>query len=215
MGVLLMFVLLPLPLWAQLTRDPGPGTTSTRAEVRNLDCARISEERAHELYPGIVPEPSARGSFIETSALACDNRIMQYGERAPRDEAILSTLSDAVGELTEHAAAVTPAAERATWVVDAFYPQPAIAAKIAFAAKTTLVGVGRTVSDRVPLLAAGDVLVLGRMPPQKSLPLACQRYFAEGSLGENDVLLGIALLDSRATVLNAGLCRRGEWRWLQ
>ncbi len=53
------------------------------------------------------------------------------------------------------------------------------------------------------------------MKPDEAYPLACRRYFAEGSLGPNDALLGILTRDRRETILHAGLCDRGTWSWLQ
>ena len=99
--------------------------------------------------------------------------------------------------------------------MDTFYPDPRVASKISVAARTHLAESGRKVSDRVPLLAAGDLSVLAEMDLQKAYPLACQRYFAEHSLKETDAFIGLMLVDSRETQLHAGVCVRGEWRWLQ
>ncbi|MHB8876561.1 MAG: hypothetical protein ACYC8T_22935, partial [Myxococcaceae bacterium] len=140
-------------------------------------------------------------------------RIFKEGERPGRDEAILSRLTAASRELAE--AADDPSLADATWLVDAFYPDQTVAGKLSFAAKVSLAERGRRVSDRVPVLAAGDVLVLGTMPPTQAYPLACSRYYAEGSLSDTEVLLGVVLLDERETILHTGLCVRGKWRWVQ
>jgi hypothetical protein len=102
-----------------------------------------------------------------------------------------------------------------TWLVEAFYPDVAVAAKIAFATKTALVARGRRVSDRVPVLASGDILVLGRMEPAQAYRLACKRYYDQGALTDDDVLMATVLRDGRETLLHAGLCARGQWRWLR
>ena len=74
---------------------------------------------------------------------------------------------------------------------------------------------GASVSDRVPTLAAGDIDVITRMSAEDAYPAACQRYYSLGSLKEDDVLLAVVRLDSRETALHAGLCDRGQWRWLR
>jgi len=196
--------------------DPAPGLLTSRSSTRSLECARVSRERAAELYPAEVPEPPARGylGLGENDALVGSRRFLSPDERPARDEAILSSLSQAAAEIAQ--AAVSPrASEDLLWHVDAFYPEPAVARKIAVAARTELAQRGRRVSDRVPLLAAGDILVAGRLPASKAYPLACERYFAERALSEREAFLGVMILDARETQLHAGACVRGEWRWLQ
>lgn len=138
---------------------------------------------------------------------------MRIGERPARDEVILSSLRQTVGDITQTASSLEEG--ELTWHVDAFYPQPAVAAKISVAARTELVEKGRKVSDRVPVLAAGDLAILWQLPPERAYPLACERYFAEGVLTERDVFLGLMIVDPRETGLHAGLCVKGEWKWLQ
>jgi hypothetical protein len=174
----------------------------------------MSRERAHELEPGTVPEASARGgTFEQADALLCARQFMLPGERPARDEAILSTLQDSVQEITQAATALH--GEDVTWHVDAFYPEPMVAAKISVAARTELAEHRRRVSDRVPVLAVGDVAVLRRLRPQEAYPLACARYFAEHVLAEKDLFLGLMIVDTRETQLHAGLCQAGVWRWLR
>lgn len=203
-------------LLAGCVHDPAPGLLTSKAETRSLECTRISQERAAELYPAEVPEPAARGvlGFGQNDALVCSRRFLNPDERPARDEAILSTLSQSTAEIAQ--AALGPlGAEDLLWHVDAFYPEAQVAMKIAVAARTELAGRGRRVSDRVPLLAAGDIVVLGRMPARNAYPLACARYFAEHSLSERDAFLGLMILDVRESQLHAGACVRGQWRWLQ
>jgi hypothetical protein len=194
--------------------DPSPGIFQSKEDARNLDCTRLSQAKAHELHPGEVPEVPARDLAGRSSdALVCATRIMRLGERPARDEAILSSLRQTVGGLTQIASALAPG--EVTWYVDAFYPDPAVAAKIAVAARTDLAERGRRVSDRVPVLAAGDIAILGRMSPREAYPLACARYLAHQALGGQDAFLGLMIVDPRETQLHAGLCLRGQWRWLR
>ncbi|MGQ0507687.1 MAG: hypothetical protein ACT4TC_20485, partial [Myxococcaceae bacterium] len=82
---------------------PGPFQNQSKAEARSLDCERLSHAEAHQRFPGEVPDLPARRLVGTADALACRQRIMREGERAARDEAILSTLSTTVAELTQAA----------------------------------------------------------------------------------------------------------------
>jgi hypothetical protein len=207
------WLLLPFYLMERAT-DPSPGFFQSKADARNLDCVRLPQAKAHQLHPGLVPDVPARDLVGGSNdALVCATRIMRAGERPARDEAILSSLRQSVGEITQLASAVTPG--ELTWHVDAFYPHAGVAAKIAVAARTDLAERGRRVSDRVPLLAAGDIALLGRLPPREAYPLACARYLAHQALGSEDAFLGLMIVDPRETKLHAGLCLRGEWKWLR
>lgn len=215
METLLIMLLMPLPLLTDRVNDPAPGITQSRQDARNLECTRMSQAQAHQLYPGQVPEPSARTSanLMEIDALTCTQRMIRYGDRPARDEVILSTLREQVGEITEVAGALgTPST---TWYVDAFYPQPRVTTKIAVAARTALAERGYRVSDKVPLLAAGDLLVLRDLEAKDAYRLACERYFAQGILSGDDAFLGIMIVDARETQLHAGVCTSGRWRWLR
>jgi len=193
--------------------DPAPGITQTKAYSRNLECDRVSQAHAHELYPGKVPDLPPRGSYSNIDALVCTTRLAEPGERAARDEVILTSLRQTVGQITRLASALAP--DQTTWHVDAFYPQPTVAQKISVAARIDLAERGHQVSDRVPVLAAGDIAVLARLSAAKAYPLACRRYFAEKVLAENDAFLGLMIIDARETDLHAGICLRGEWKWLR
>lgn len=211
---LLFALLLAFPILMKIADDPAAGVTQTKAESRELDCRRLSQLAAHDAYPGLVPEPPPRGAYMDTQAVVCERRIMSHGERPGRDEAVLSTLRQASAETVEKAAALGPSGE-VTWLVEAFYADAAVAAKIAFAHKVELVQRGHAVSDRAPVLAPDDVAILTRLAPTQAYPLACARYWAAGSLSETDVLLAVVALDPRETQLHAGLCARGEWKWLR
>lgn len=193
--------------------DPAPGIFQSKEVSRNLECVRLSQAEAHERYPGQVPEPSPRGYLRPSDALVCKQRFLKEGERPNRDEAILSSLREEVGEISALASALNPG--KLTWHVDAFYPDEAVAAKISVAAKVELAEHGQRVSDRVPVLAAGDIAVLSRLPASQAYPLACERYFAEQVLSESDVFLGVMLINERETQLHAGVCLRAQWQWLR
>jgi hypothetical protein len=215
MEVLLILLLVPMPDLVERVSDPSHAIWQSRTQARNMDCVRMSQARAHELYPGRVPEPEGRTTpGAQFGALACTRRFVGYGERADRDEAILSNLRQSVGELTEVASARVPGAD-VTWHVDAYYPSPAVAAKISVAARMHLAETGRRVSDRVPLLAAGDLSVLSRMGAREAYALACARYFQHRALAGNEAFLGLMIVDPRETQLHAGVCVDGVWRWLQ
>jgi len=214
---LLLLIIVPLLLPAELSviEDPAPGITREKRETRNLDCQALSEAEAHAMHPGEVGAPAARGSYIDTRAIVCEERLMRDGERPRRDDAILTTLSTSSAELVAAAVAALPELGAKTWHVEAFYPEAAVAAKISFATKAALVSRGRRVSDRVPVLTAGDILVIAQLPARDAFALACRRYHELDELGADDVLLGVVLRDQRETILHAGVCAAGTWRWLR
>jgi hypothetical protein len=201
--------------------DPA-SVFASRSEARSFDCTRTTQAEAARLAPGLVPEPSVRsGVFAKTDGMVCQRQYLTEGERPNRDEAILSTLTASVGELVRLAASVEPSlrsghAQGPTqWYVDAFYPEPRVAAKLALSARVLLAEEGHVVFDRVPLLAALDVAVISRMPVQQSFPIACARYFVEKTLHEPQVFLALMIVDPREAQVHAGLCARGQWRWLR
>lgn len=211
---LYLFLLpLPFPQLAAIADDPAPGILRSNTEARGVDCEVLPLEAAQARYPGQVEAEPPRGSFVDTRAMVCRHRLFPNGERVPRDEAILSRLSETVRGLVGSATASAP--PKLTWQVEAHYPDAAMASKIAFAAKVALVTRGQAVTDRVPVLAAGDVLVIAAQEPGAAWRLACARAFAEGSLKPGEVLLGLALVDARETTLHAGLCIDGDWRWVE
>ncbi|MBL8957390.1 MAG: hypothetical protein JNK82_41840 [Myxococcaceae bacterium] len=207
-------VLVALLALTACNKDPAAGFLQTKEQARNYDCTRFSQEEAHERHPGLVPEPPARGgNFGVKDALICRRRLVEWGERNGRDEVILTELKGSVDDIVRLAHSTAP--EKTTWYVDAFYPSPQVSQKISVAARVRLAERGQSVSDHVPVLAAGDIAVLARMPPWKSYGIACRRYFDERVLGAGEAFLGIMILDDRESQLHAGVCLSGEWRWLQ
>lgn len=200
------------PIFAPMWRDPAAGLDTTPTESRNTTCVRLTVDEARRRHPGKVAEPFARGELIDTAAMECNRRVMDLGERRTRDEAILDGLGTSTLALTEAAAVHADAG--ITWLVDAYYPDAAVGAKLSFAAKTALVDRGQKVSDRLPALAGGDLQVLGPLSPWRAYPLACARWHATASMADDEALLAVVLLDARETILHGGVCRRGEWRWL-
>ena len=202
-----------LPFLAGRAGDPSPGFFHSRAEARTLECVRMSQAEVHEREPARVPEVPPRGAGTPVDVLVCKRRYLAPGERPARDEAILSSLRSEVSAIVQAASA---AGEPSTvWHVDAFYPVPLVAQKIAVAARTELAERGLKVSDRVPVLAAGDLSVLGRLEPREQYPLACARAFAEGALVAPEAFLAVMIVDAREAQLHAGVCREGQWRWLR
>jgi len=194
--------------------DPAPSLLRSKAYSRTLDCERLSPQEGAERRPGQIIAAKPRGDFVERSVVVCAERLVRPGVRPPRDEAILAELD---ARSAEFAAATSgrPDLEDHTWLVEAYYPSAQVSAKISFAAKNALMGQGRSVSDRTPILAADDILVITRMAPKDAYPAACQRYFANGSLGDNDALLAVVSRDPQETMLHAGLCTSGVWTWLK
>lgn len=202
-----------LPTLAGRATDPSPGFFHTKEEARTMECVRMSQTEVHEREPARVPEPPPRGARTPSDVLVCKRRYLSPGERPARDEGILSNLRAEVSAIVQAGSAL---GEPSTvWHVDAFYPEPAVAQKIAVAARTELVERGKKVSDQVPVLAAGDLSVLGHLLPQEQYPLACARAFAEGALAAQEALLGVMIVDAREAQLHAGVCLEGKWRWLR
>ncbi len=196
-------------------KDPAPGVLNNKTEALNLECERLNASEAARQHPGEVAPTGPRGDYYSRSALACAERFVRYGLRSAQDEAILTTLQARTTELALAADALSPRLTDRTWLVETYYPSTQVAAKISFATKNALVDQGLRVSDRTPLLVAADLQVITRMAPDAAYPAACRRYFDNGSLGPEDVLLGVVSRDRRATVLNAGLCSGGQWTWLR
>ncbi|MDP2345288.1 MAG: hypothetical protein Q8O67_30370 [Deltaproteobacteria bacterium] len=194
--------------------DPVQQAWKGRQESRQLECERMSQAEAHERYPADVPRTHPRATaLVKIDAVVCRRRLIRYGERDARDELILSSLGQDVGELARQAAALGGPTTR--WHVDAFYPQPQIVQKIATAARSTLAASGHLVSSQAPMLAAADSVILNNMSMADALPVACQRFFAEGTLGADDAWLALTLIRPQESQLHAGACINGAWRWLR
>ncbi len=195
--------------------DPAPSVLNSKDESASLECERKDVFEASRDHPGEVRAPGPRGDLYLRTALVCTERYMRLGLRSARDEAILTTLDARAGELASAADDLRPDLRDSTWLVETHYPSAQVSAKIAFAAKNALSGRGLRVSDRRPLLAAGDVEVLTRLHPDQAYAAACQRYHDNGSLRPGDALLGVIQRDKRATILHAGVCVDGVWQWLR
>ena len=101
------------------------------------------------------------------------------------------------------------------WLVQVYYPNTQVAAKLDFAAKNALMSGGVDVSDRAPLLSATDVRVITSLEPSQAYAVACRRYVQTGGLGANDALFALVSRDPQETTLHAGLCADGQWSWLR
>lgn len=165
--------------------------------------------------PGEIAPERPRGEYVNRDALVCTERLMRPGLRADRDEAVLSSLDALVTDLTGAAGDLHPELAAQTWLVEAYYPSTQVSAKLSFAAKNALVARGLRVSDRTPILSAGDVDVLTRLGPEAAYPGACRRYTDNGSLHPGDTLLAVVSRDPLETTLHAGLCTDGVWTWLK
>jgi len=209
--VLLMY----MPSLIETARDPMNGYVAPNATLRTLDCEPISTEGARRIAPGRVSDAHARSDFLNRRAVVCRERLMPLGVRRPQDDALLSNLRGMARDMAGAVAEAAPKASGRTWLVEVFHPDAALSYKIGFAVKNALLERGVRVTDRAPSLAAGDVEVLGVTPQNKAYPLACTRYAAGGGLGPNDALLAVVLRDPRATIMHAGVCVDGQWRWVR
>ena len=201
----------PLPF----ASDPAPGIAHSKTWSRNLECERLSTETGSQQYPGLIEIEGPRGDYIERSVVICRQRFVRFGLRPPRDEVILSSLEASVTDLASVAESTRPDLKDRVWVVQSYYPSPAVAAKISFAAKNALMRRGLSISDRAPSLAQTDLELITRLPPDSAYPAACRRYLEGGSMGEGDVLFAVVSRDPRETILHAGLCAGGQWTWLK
>jgi hypothetical protein len=194
--------------------DPAPGLFNSKAQSRAYECERLDIAEAHREHPGEVRAPGPRGEYIDRSALVCTEKLVRPGLRNEQDEAILASLDERASELGS-LAGLRPDLSEKTWLVEAYYPNPQVASKVSFATKNALVSQGLLVSDRTPILGFGDMDVITRLPPEQAYAAACQRYSDNGSLGPDDALMGVVLLDPRETQLHAGVCANGSWSWVQ
>ncbi|MFT7519946.1 MAG: hypothetical protein ACI9MC_002090 [Kiritimatiellia bacterium] len=212
MSVLPMALLLAVPFWGA---DPAPSATRSKAQSRQLECTWMSAEAARRERPGQIRDGRPRGDYVERSVVVCAERQMRQGLRSARDEVILSSLESLTKEMATAAASLRPDLADRRWLVEVFYPNAQVAPKIGFATKNSMMSQGLSVSDRTPVLAAGDIDVLLRMPPEQAYPAACSRYTATGSVGDEHALLAIVHRDPLETILHAGICADGRWAWLR
>ncbi|MFZ9886684.1 MAG: hypothetical protein ACO3JL_04190 [Myxococcota bacterium] len=207
-------LLYPLLLFSSVVDDPVVRRWFGDTEQRSLECEHLSQQEAHERFPAAVPKPSARGTtFFDRDAVVCRPPMVRPGLRDARDELVLSSLQSELPASARGALAAAPAATR--WFVEAHYPDLRVAAKVQAASAVALQELGAAVHMRAPLPAAGDLEVLHGLPLDEKLPLACERMWREGSLTDDDALLSLALLRERETLLHAGVCQTGRWRWLR
>lgn len=209
-ALLFPFLIAPIGLG-----DPAPSLTRSKKASRNLECTYLTAEEASLQRPGLVQPSKPRGDYIDRQIVLCTERLLRPGVRATRDEAILEDLNGRTSEIARSATAEHPELAERTWLVETHFPNPQVATKISFATKNALMDRSVAVSDRTPTLAFGDVDVLSRMPPSEAYPAACERYAANETLAEGDVLLAIVLRDLRETMLHAGICVDGAWTWLR
>lgn len=196
-----------------MLQDPAPGFFTSHEDARKLVCARTTFEAVRRADPGRLDEPRPRGDFADRDLVRCETKLLDDARRDPQDRAILAGLDADAAQLAQRVRSTAPPGR--TWLVEAHYPNPAVASKIAFAAKAALVERGLTVTDRAPVLAVGDLDVLSRTPPLEAHPLACRRYYAPGRLEDPDAVLALVVLDRRETLLHAATCVNGRWSWLQ
>lgn len=195
--------------------DPAPGLRHSKAESRRLDCTWLDDHAASARRPGQVTTAPPSGDSVERSVMLCAERLLAPGVRSEGDEAVLRELQALTNGIAASASSRFPDLANSTWLVEAFHPSALVSAKLIFAAKNALSARGMAVSDRLPTLAVGDAGVLTTLAPLSAYPAACARFAASGSLRPTDALLTLVHLDSRETILHAGICVNGAWSWLQ
>lgn len=208
----LILLAFTLPFWGP---DPSPSLTRSKARAKRMECIPMDPNAVRAERPGLIRDAKPRGEYVDRHVMLCRERLMRPGLREARDEAILEQLEPLVAELATAAAALRPDLADRTWLVESFYPNEHMSPKIGFAGKTVLVREGLAVSDRTPVLSAGDLDVILRMPPKEAYPAACQRYRDSGTLREGDALLAIVHRDPRETSLHAAVCADGQWMWVR
>lgn len=211
----LFILLFSAPSLLESAQDPLSGWLADQDDLRDLDCEPMTIEGARRVVPGQVAESSARGDFLDRRAVICRERLVPQGVRRAQDDAILYRLRESAHDMAQLVGELDPAERDRTWLVEAFHPDPGVAYKIGFAVKNALLDRDLHVTDRAPTLAAGDVEVIGQVRPEVAYPLACTRYALAGSMKANDALLAVVLRDPRETILHAGVCVGGRWRWLR
>jgi hypothetical protein len=220
METALLFWLSVLFLSSDHAADPIQQAWLGRSHTRDLSCERVSQAEAHRRFPATVPATAMRSTtFMDVDALVCARRLVPVGERDARDDVIVSQLGTEVAAIVGAVAGVVDPADMGEGggrvFVDAWYPSPPVAQKIAIATRQALAQGGHRVSNLAPLLAAGDVEVLQSLSIAEALPVTCARLFAEQTLTGRDVFVGVALLRDNETQLHAGLCQKGRWQWLR
>ena len=95
-------VILPFVLHA----DPSASMFRSKDQARRYECESTSAEQGDTLRPGQVVTSPPRGDYVERDAVICVERLMRPGLRAPRDEAILSSLDSITSELASNAVGI-------------------------------------------------------------------------------------------------------------
>lgn len=201
-----------IPFWGA---DPSPAVTRSKARSERLDCVPVGVDAERQARPGRIKEGRPRGDYVDRTVFVCSERLMRPGLRHPRDAAILTDLDATIDDLATAAASVRPDLADRTWLVESFYPNPQMNPKIRFASQVALMRQGLAVSDRTPMLSAGDLEVILDLPPSQAYPTACARYARTGTLREGDALLAIVHRDPRETALHAAICADGQWMWVR
>ena len=181
---------------------------------RKLRCELLSVERAHQLRPGALPVPRPRGDFFERRALLCRALISPEGERHPRDEAILAQMSLLSESGVSLLRGSQPEASSRRWQVEVIYPNPAVAAKLRFALKLSLLNAGLRPLDAPPRLSADSLRTLATRPTAEGVREACKQYARPAETPAGFSVLIAALRHQEETQLHFARCDQGTLRWL-
>jgi hypothetical protein len=243
--VFFLFVLSTMLIYGDFVDDPIHAGWLGRQHLQEQECERISQSEAHTRYPASVPPTNARSAALfQIDALVCRHRVVENGARDARDEVILQRLQDDVGELSGLAAASSDEQTRfvvdAHYPNPEIVRKIAGASRIALAERGRRVSdrpphltagdveVLRTMPmrDAIPIACrslhrSGALLPQKKDAPKESAATESPADAAENDLAIRDAvdddvaLLSIALLHPHESQLHAGLCHRGQFRWLR
>lgn len=215
MTTIIFLIVFYTPNMISAAQDPLDGWAAPDVELRALDCEPVSMPAARQQFPGQLPDPKAREDYLARRAVVCRERLMPPGLRRPGEEALLFELRKTAVEMAGVVRELPEPDQDRVWMVEVFHPSAVVSHKIGFAVKNALLDLKVKVTDRAPTLAAGDIEVIGQVEAARAYPLACARYAANGALGEGRALLAVAQRNPDSTLLHAGVCIDGAWRWLR
>ena len=211
-----MTVTFPLlvPYLIGILADPGPGLFRSLRDTRSLECHYMSQDEAAEKKPETVANTGGKSLYFEDQYIYCAQNVFLPGERIPRDEMILSQLS----QTTRNAAAlaIDKFPETKMWLVQTQYADNLnLAQKFDFAAKIELKNRGAGVSDRIPLLSASDILTTLSQNFFESSGMICEKWKVSPEYFQTKpAILTLFTLSDKETQMHAGVCAEGSWTWL-
>lgn len=185
---------------------------ATKQERRNSHCVLLDQAQGHQRFPEQILAPAVRNIGDVSQLLYCAPNYIPITMRNAQDEAILQQLSDFAQQISQLA---QPYQRRDSyWLVDVFYPNAKVRAKLTTAIQLALAAQQGTIATQLPHLPVAQLAALGAIPAQQAYPAACALYASQADLPPQALLLQILQLDHRELQLHAGICSQGQWQWL-